>query len=351
MKRLHTVLLISGVGFLVYLVWKVGCDELWQQLRALGWGLVPLLLSEGVANLAHTAGWRHCLWVQDRSVPLFRLFRMTMAGFAINYLTPSASVVGELTKVGLLASQRRTPEAVSSVLVDKFCLAAGHLLLVLAGSVILLMRVELPWGLRLAMILSTLLLGVGIFGFMLVQKRGKLGWLLRWLVAHGWGGNGLATAAQDVSEVDERLKMFYRERRQELLPSIGWHLFGHSIGVAQTWFFFRALNQPVSVTGIVGASILCLWFDLVSFAIPLGLGALEGGRIVAFRAIGSSALLGMTFGATLRLAQIFWACFGLLSYGSFIWARGPRNKASAPWFGRPAELRRQPEFEKPGSGR
>ena len=35
--------------------------RLWQPVKALGWGVIPLILSEGVANFAHTLGWRHCI--------------------------------------------------------------------------------------------------------------------------------------------------------------------------------------------------------------------------------------------------------------------------------------------------
>ena len=102
MRKLNHALLFLGLGFLVYLVCKTGPDELWHQFGALGWGLLPLILSEGLANLAHTLGWRHCL--RGPGLPLLRLFRFAMAGYAINYFTPSASVGGEVSKVALLGS-------------------------------------------------------------------------------------------------------------------------------------------------------------------------------------------------------------------------------------------------------
>jgi hypothetical protein len=58
-----------------------------------------------------------------------------------------------------------------------------------------------------------------------------------------------------------------------------------------------------------------LWFDLLAFAVPLNLGTLEGSRIVAFKAVGYDALLGMTYGVALRLSELFWAGFGLVSHG------------------------------------
>ena len=62
---------------------------------------------------------------------------------------------------------------------------------------------------------------------------------------------------------------------------------------------------------------MALWFDLLTFAIPLNLGTLEGSRIVVFKAIGCPQLLGMAFGVAVRAGQVFWACFGLVSYTIF----------------------------------
>ncbi len=348
MKKLHRAIAGLGLVFLAYLVWRVGPGELWQQLKALGWGAGILILSEGLANLAHTAGWRHCLQGEQRNTGLFPLFRMAMAGFAINYLTPSASVGGDVTKAALLASPRQGAQAASSVLLDKFCVAFAHLLLVLLGSAAVFTRVDLPPLLRNAMLASTVALMGGILGFMWVQKEGKLGAMIRWLVAHRVGGRVLRNAAQSVSSVDARLKAFYREQRMDLAWSVIWHFLGHAMAVLQTWYFFRLLGQGPALTDVLCASVLCLWFDLLTFAVPLNLGTMEGGRMLALRQVGYTALQGMAYGMALRLAQLFWAGFGVASYGVFIWHAG-RSKASTPSPGTPGGLPGQGRFQKPAA--
>src|SRR5215471_1238139 len=121
MRKLHVALLVVGIGFLAYLLWSIGLQELGRELASLGWGLIPLILSEGVADLFHAAGWRHCLTAPYRSMSLLRLFRIRMAGFAVNYLTPTASLGGEVTKAALLSATHQGPGAVSGVLIGKLC--------------------------------------------------------------------------------------------------------------------------------------------------------------------------------------------------------------------------------------
>ncbi len=60
--------------------------------------------------------------------------------------------------------------------------------------------------------------------------------------------------------------------------------------------------------------VIGLWFDLVSFLIPMNIGSLEGSRMLTFIAYGFRAVEGLTYGMLLRLAQISWAVAGLIGY-------------------------------------
>ncbi len=335
MKKLNVFLLILGLAFLGYLLWRIGPSELWQQIRALGWGLIPLILAEGGGNLAHTVAWRHCIGNARRRVPLYRLFPMAMAGFAINYLTPSASLGGEVSKAALLASTHPMPEAVSSVLLDKLSSAIAHLLLAVLGSLFLLTWTSLPLGLWAAMAASSVLLSSGVAVFLWLQKQGNLGGFLRWLASRRVGGRLLQQAAERTSSVDEALSRFYRERPLDLVQACAWHVLGHSAAVLQVWLFLYWLGQPAPLAAAAGAAFLSLWFDLLTFAIPLNAGALEGSRIVALKAIGNRAPLGMAFGVAIRFAQLFWACFGLVSYAVFT-TRMTRATATLRPFSKPS---------------
>jgi uncharacterized protein (TIRG00374 family) len=313
-KKLHAVLLVLGVAFLAYLLWSIGVRELWRELASLGWGWVPLVLCEGAAELVHTLGWRRCLSGPHRALPFAFLFRIRMAGYAINYLTPTAALGGEVSRAVLLSSYGRGAEAVSGVLIDKACFALGHLLFVVAGSFIILTRVKLPRALGVAMVLISVLLAAGIIAFLLLQKHGKLGAVLRWLAARKIGGPKLQKAAGEITAVDEAFRVFYRERPLDLGLALGWHLLGFPIGILQTWLFFALLNQHTLFAVAATAWFLGLWFDLLTFAVPLNLGTLEGSRILTLEALGYHALQGMTYGVMLRLAQLFWAAFGLINY-------------------------------------
>jgi len=237
-----------------------------------------------------------------------------MAGYAINYLTPTAALGGEVTKGALLTSHGRGPDAASGVLIGKLCFSLAHLGFVVLGGFLVLPLVRLPRHLWQAIFVCGVLVATGMLLFLALQQQGKLGVIVRWLAVRKPVGHPLQRVAREFTAVDQAIMRFYRERPLDLLLAIGWHLVGYSVGIVQTWLFFHLLHQDATWALAAAACFLGMYFDLLTFAVPLNLGTLEGGRIVALQAIGYTVLMGMTYGLALRLAQVFWACFGLLAY-------------------------------------
>jgi len=314
MKKFHLFSVSVGIALFLFLVWKIGIHHLWREIAQLGWGLVPIILLEGITDIFHALGWRHCLSGPHRSLPFLRIFRIRMAGYAINYLTPTATLGGEVTKGALLSLNQKGAEAISGVLIGKLSFAMSQLLFVAAGSILILTQIDLPVALWVGMLISSGLLGLGIFGFLLVQKYGKLGFLVRWLVSHHLGGKFLQKLSHGISDVDNALKLFYQTNPLGLPWAIFWHMIGFGVGIVQTWLFIELLSGNASISVAAGIWVLGNWFDLLTFAVPLDIGVQEGTRVLAFKALGFDLVMGMTYGVTLRLQQIFWAGFGLINY-------------------------------------
>jgi hypothetical protein len=206
--------------------------------------------------------------------------------------------------------------------------------------------VDLPRTVLVAMILSGGLVGGGILALLLVQKYGKLGVLVRWMAAHSLAGPKLQNLARKFGEVDDVLISFFHERPRDMVLAVCWHLAGNSVGVFQTWWFFSLLHQPVSAKAAACVWILGMWFDLLTFAVPLNMGTLEGSRMIVFKVTGHGAVLGMTYGMALRLAQLSTACFGLMNYLLLVASSGKASRLDATAQSAPV----QPCFPPPANG-
>ena len=313
MKKFHVGSILLGIVLLILLIWKIGLDALWRDFSLLGWGLVPFVLMDGVAGIFYTLGWRVCLSPSHQSLPFFRLWSINLAGNSINYFTPTATLGGEVIKGTLLSLDHRRLEAATGVIIGKLSYAFAQLLFVVLGSILILWKIRLPAVGSIAMLAGSTLLGGGIVGFLMVQKYGKLGAVVRWLVAHKVGGEPLQKASHQITQVDEALKLFYLKRPGDLPRSMLFHTAGMTCSIVNTWYFLLLLTDG-SFIAAAGIWFLGTWFDLLAFAIPLGIGVQEGSRILAFRALGFSLTLGLAYGIALRLQQLFWAGVGLFLY-------------------------------------
>jgi hypothetical protein len=342
MKKFNLTLFLLGAGFLAWLVWKIGAGELWREMRSLGWGLIPFMLGEGAAEMIHTVGWRHCLNEPWRSLPWRRLFRIRMAGYAINYLTPTACVGGEATRMALLAAEHPGPGAVSGVLIEKVSFAFAQIVFVAVGLLAVVRWVQLPGPLWVSMLASGGLMAGGVITFLILQRRGKLGGLVRWLAARRPGSAALKKAAENITSVDGELRAFFRERPREMWKAVGWHLAGFSVGIAQTWFFLHLLKLDGSWRTASVVWFLSMWFDVLTFAVPLNVGSLEGSRIVAFKAAGYGPLPGMSYGLAIRLAMMSCAVLGLAFYWPLAMRGNRRARRSFSEQAQPLETSAEP---------
>ncbi len=318
MKKFHIFNLVFGVILLAVLIWGIGLGKLWQELVQLGGGLILIIFIEGGADLLHAQGWRHCLSGPHRSLSFFQAYRIRLVGSSINYLTPTAGMGGEVTKGALLSGYHQGPEAATGVIIGKLSYALSQLFFLILGSVILLPGLHLTFGVWMAMLTGSIVLGTGIFGFLIVQKYGKLGVVVRWLSAHRIGGRPLQKISHHITQVDLSLKQFYEDHPKDLPLSMLWHMGGLACGTLQSWCFLYLLTDNTSLVTAAGVWFLGSWMDLLGFAIPVNIGVQEAKRVIAFKLVGIPSALGLTYGIALRLEQLFWAGVGLLLYAMLL---------------------------------
>jgi hypothetical protein len=93
------LILVSGLALLGGMVWQVGLAGLQTSLHAIGLWIVPFLLLDSVSLWLHTVAWAACFQPGDPPVSLWHLSLVRLAGSAVNGITPTASIGGEVAKI------------------------------------------------------------------------------------------------------------------------------------------------------------------------------------------------------------------------------------------------------------
>jgi len=308
-RSVRPVLILAGLGVVAYLFYQVGPRAVWGSVQTLGWRLpIVLLFPTAAAVVLDTLGWRVLL--PNHHIPLGVLLRARLAGEAVNLTTPTASVGGEPLKAYLLRPYVPITESLASVVVDKTTVVAGQTLLL--GIGLFLAASVLPLGSPLMLAMAGLLVVeiVAVSGFVLVQTLGVFGGGGR---ALGRMGMGPAARYQEgLNALDHELRRFYRERRGCLLGSVLLHGIGWATGGFEIYLVLAFLGLAPSVVMALVIEAFGAAIKFASFMIPASLGALEGGHVAIFGALGLGGAMGLSYTLIRRLREAVWIALGLL---------------------------------------
>jgi len=309
-RWLRALLMLGGLGFVAYLVYRVGPATVWDSVSALGWRLlIVLCVPYSLMVVMDAAAWR--LLFRGAQVPFMTLVRVRLAGEAVNMATPTASVGGEPLKAYLLRPWVPLSDGFAAVIADKTTVVTGQGLYLLAGLGAAVLILGRSHALVLAMTILLAVEVLAVAGFILVQTRGIFGGSGRFL-----GRVGLAPSARyqgGLENLDRALARFYRERLGRVLGSALLHGLAWAGGGVEIYLVMHLLGMPVSLTTALVIESFGAAVKFASFMIPASLGALEGGYVAFFGAFGLGGAAGLTYILIRRVREVAWAALGFLA--------------------------------------
>ena len=329
MKWLHRAGLLGGVALFAWVVVQVGPEHLWSEARTLGWGIALIVAVEGVGDLLHCCAWRLCFWPHYRRSPL-QLWGAHLAGNAINFVTPTATLGGDVVRATLLPPHIPATEVAASLTINRLTETISDTSVTIAGVVMVLLLLPLPLTAQLGIAGAAAALSAGIIGFLFAQRSGRLA---SWLGPPPAGG-----AADGLRSRRARGTRCSRPRpppgaittprtRAPSTASVALHVCALLTGALQIFIFLRLIDMPADLRTVATIFTVAKAVDMAAFFIPARLGAQEGGRVLAMQLVGIDASFGLLFSLVLRLEQLTWTAIGLAAYATLVASRGRRVKA------------------------
>ena len=268
-------------------------------LLQVGWGLALVLGQEVIAHLLNALGWRFAFAREDAGAfTLGELIRLRVAGDAVNYLTPTATLGGEVARAAMLSDSRTIDVRATSVIVAKSTQTLAQAFFVTAG----LALVATQW-ISLAPTTSALpwALGVGLSIAILVG----FGAWPRWagLVSVVWRRGFGARAVE-----------FVRGHPGRVTLSTLMFALGYAWGLFEAYWICRFLLIPVPIVTALAIEVLSITVDGILFMVPAKVGTQEGGKVAVFGALGLPATLGFAFGVVRHVRELVWAGLGVLLF-------------------------------------
>jgi hypothetical protein len=304
--------LVLGVVILGVTVARIGLAELFRDLQAIGWGLAVILLVESLNVVFNTWGWGLAFPAGERTVSPRRLLAARLAGDGVNYLTPSATVGGELLRVRLLGSRMPLGVRWASVSVAKLGQTVAQALFIFLGLALVLPRIAdvTPLAAALGGGAAALLVALG-FGWLL--RRGVYASLEGLAARVGLAGKLPARWARPGRELDAALGRLAGPR---LAASLTCFVAGWAVGAAEIYLILHWLHAPVDWQMAVALETGSVLIDGILFFVPAKIGTQEGGKVVLFAALGLNPARGLTVGVVRRIRELAYAGVGLAALGA-----------------------------------
>jgi glycosyltransferase 2 family protein len=292
---------LGALGVLI-LLWRIDLAAVRAALVHVGWGLPLILGQEIVAHVFNALGWRFAFARDDApAFSLTELLRLRVAGDAINYLTPTATIGGEVARTAMLSDARGAETKTVAVIIAKSTQTLAEVFFIVAGLGLVVHEWLAPE--RLPSVLwwsagGALVVGLALTCVLAARKHA---------IASAWQRT-----------LGSRLVAFLRDHPGRVALSTVMFALGYAWGSVEAYWICRFLLVPVTPLTALALEVLSITVDGILFMIPAKIGTQEGGKVAVFAALGLPASLGFAFGVVRHVRELAWAALGLVLCGSAI---------------------------------
>ena len=291
--------------------------ELLENLRRAGYWLPAVILLWVFIYLLNAWSWYIIICDgKHAKVPFWKIYKLTISGFALNYATPVGLMGGEPYRIMELSPYVGGSKATSSVILyvmmhifSHFCFWFFSVLLFLAVE-----PVNVGMGIMLGVVGLCCL--IAIYFFMKGYKNGMAVRTLKVLThvpfVKNWARRFIAEKMESLEQVDSQIAELHKQRKTTFYASLGLEFAARIVGCLEVYFILNILTNDVSFVACILIMAFTSLFANLFFFSPMQLGAREGGFALATGGLAISSAFGVYTGLITRVRELVWIIIGVL---------------------------------------
>jgi uncharacterized protein (TIRG00374 family) len=311
-KKIIRVSALIGIVIFVYIVYKIGPLQIWENIKKITWqNFLILVFLRLFYWMLRTINWKIIFEQYEENASLFHMYIARMCSHAVSQLTPSAQVGGEAARIFLVRCSSKKI-SLASVIVDKTIEYLTVIFFTIIGVTIALTRIPIPGKLK------TLFIGfvVGATFFLLFilskQRKGLFKWMVNILGKMKIRFKFIERNIEKVQETDKHISNFYQKHPRVFLKVFLLYSLLILLWTAEvhlTLIFIGATDITFLDSFLITTlGNLAFIFPLV----PASLGIYEVTYVALFALLGKGTDVGFTLVLIRRLIALIWAGIGLL---------------------------------------
>ena len=333
-KRVNNLFFFLGVATVVVMLFTfdVSFVELWDNLCRAGYWLIPILGIWIVVYGINALAWQSIIngVGAKGQVSFWRIYRLTITGYALNYATPVGGLGGEPYRIMELSKDIEKKTATSSVILYAMMHMFAHICFWFSSIFIYLILAfmgDLPLNTATGTLLTmiTVLFLLAFYLFSKGYRNGLVVKTIRWIGKmpglKGWSSRFLERHSASLTKIDSQIAALHQQDKRAFYSSLSLEFLSRYVQSLEVMFMLLLFGVD-SGGGTMGLlltflhSVLIMAFttfmaNLIGF-LPMQLGVQEGGFVISIAALGLSAALGIFVSIICRVREIVWIVIGLL---------------------------------------
>ena len=334
-QRLNNIFFFLGIAAVVVMLFTfdVSFVELWEHICHAGYWLIPIvgvwIIIYGINALSWQAIIRSRSGHEADSLSFWRIYRLTITGYALNYATPVGGLGGEPYRILELSKDVSRQHAASSVILYAMMHFFAHFWFWFSSIFIYLGLAavgDLPINTAIATVLGIIIVFCLIFfwifsrGYRKGLVVGALHLTSRIPGLKGWSTRFLENHAESLHNIDTQIASLYAEDKRAFYRSLLLEYLSRVVQSSEVFFMLLlfGIDCGGGFTGltltylhsILIVSFTTLFANLIGF-LPMQLGVQEGGFVLSIAALGLSAALGIFVSIICRVREIIWIVIGI----------------------------------------
>lgn len=330
-QRVTNLFFIIGVVTVVVMFFSFDMSfaDLWHRICDAGYWLIPILGLWIIIYAMNAVSWgliTNNVKEKHHRIGIWRTYKLTISGYALNYTTPVAGLGGEPYRIMELSKDIGNQRATSSVILYVMTHILAHFIFWLVGIVIFVVlafsgRFSCTTGIAIMTVIVTIIIAFGVYAASLGYRHGLVFKAVKFLGRiPGFGKlvlRILRRHGHTFMNIDEQIRMLNQQDKKTFYGSLTVEFLSRMVQSLEIFFMLQLAGAGADnlwmlyLQSVVILTATTIMSNLLGF-LPMQLGGQEGGIAIglALTGIGSSEAL-LCIGVFCRVREIFWIIVGL----------------------------------------
>lgn len=339
MKKLDNIFFCIGIVAFAIMAMQLNLQEVIDGIKRAGYWFPAVIVLWALLYIINTASWNSIIRALTKTSPSIGgekvlpdgnsslvgmsgevgwlwLYKVTVAGFALNYATPGGLMGGEAYRISQLTPKIGIEKASSSVILYVMTHIFSHFWFWLVSAILYITCYTLDslmYGLLGAIIIFCI---AAIWLFLKGYKNGIVNSLVN-IFSHipflkRKAAGFIEKNREKFDNIDLQISTLHSKNRNTFFLAVFLEFMCRVLSSAEIMFILLIITPDITFLDSMLILAFTSLFANMLFFLPLQLGGREGGFMLSVSGLSISASAGVFVALIVRLRELFWTGLGLL---------------------------------------